>query len=360
MNRNAKIYIAGHTGLAGSALFRYLIKDGFNNVIFKDHNELDLTNQKSTLSFFETEKPEYVFLAAAKVGGILANNTYKAEFIYTNIQIQTNVIHASYLTSVKKLLFLGSSCIYPKNVKLPIKEESLLTGEFESTNAPYALAKTLGVKMCEYYFQQYACNFITLMPCNLFGPNDNYNFESSHVFAALIRKIFLAKCLENNDWKLIHKDLAKHSASEIENIISNEDIIDFLSKQGIRKNDNEVVLTLWGNGEPCREFLHSDDLAEICVNIMKTVDAKQLFEKYNLLHINVGTGKSLKIKELAEIIKKIAGFHGCFSYNNNNLNGFYDRELSLDKLNDIANYKPFALSKRIGDVFMEYKNSYEL
>lgn len=358
MNKNAKIYIAGHTGLVGSALLKYLKKAGYINVITRNHNELDLTNQQDTLSFFNTEKPEYVFLAAAKVGGILANNIYKAEFIYKNTQIQTNVIHSSYLTSVKKLLFLGSSCIYPKNAELPIKEECLLTSAFESTNAPYALAKTLGVKMCEYYFQQYGCNFITVMPCNLFGPGDNYNFESSHVIAALIRKIFLAKCLENNDWELILKDLAKYSASEIKKIKTNGDIIDYLAKQGIERKDKDVILTLWGSGEQYREFLHSDDFAEICVNMMNTINAKQLFEKFNLLHINIGTGNGLKIKKLAETIKEIADFHGYFAFNNK-LNGFDMRKLSLEKLNELISYKPVPLRRRIEDVYFGYQNSYE-
>ena len=354
MDKTSKIFVAGHTGLVGSALLRSLTKQGFSNLVIKKHDELDLTNQQATLSFFEKERPEYVFLSAAKVGGIIANNSYKAEFIYTNTQIQTNVIHSSYLVGVKKLLFLGSSCIYPKNVNLPIKEESLLTGELEQTNAPNAIAKTLGVKMCEYYYQQYGCNYLSVMPCNLFGENDNYDFETSHVIASLIRKIYLAKCLEDDKWNFIQRNLSEHTLLNFHGENTRSELEQYLSKLGIEKKENGVQITLFGNGESSREFLHSDDLAEICIKIMMNINAKSLFDKYNLLHINIGAGYVMKIKELAEAIKTIAHFNGSFLYNNQ-LIGFDKRFLSLDKLNELIDYKSVNANKRIDEVYKAYE-----
>lgn len=209
MNKESKIYIAGHNGMVGSAITRKLREKGYTNIIGRKIGELDLTNQQAVADFFKAENPEYVFLAAAKVGGIMANNTYRAQFIYENLMIQNNIIHSAYLNGVKKLLFLGSSCIYPKNAPQPLKEEYLLTGELEQTNEPYAIAKIAGIKLCESYYRQYGCNFISVMPTNLYGPNDNYNLETSHVLPALIRKMHLGKCLENNDWKALRQDLGK-------------------------------------------------------------------------------------------------------------------------------------------------------
>ncbi len=351
MEKTSKIYIAGHNGLVGSALQRNLIENGYENLLIRSHSELNLTNQAETNSFFSDEKPEYVFLAAAKVGGIFANNTYRADFIYNNIQIQTNVIQAAYLTGVEKLMFFGSSCIYPRNISQPISEESLLCGDLEPTSEPYAIAKIAGVKMCESYFRQYGCNYLSVMPCNLFGTKDNYDFDSSHVLAALIRKFYLANCLEKNKWEEIRKNLLKHS--NINSLASNKEILSFLSKQGICKEDNKVSLTLWGSGETYREFMHSDDLAEICVQLMNNVDAKDLFEKYQITHINIGTNKELKIKELAELIRNKSGFNGEIIFNNK-YDGIYRKLLSTDKLKYYLSTNINSVEEGIDSVFESY------
>jgi GDP-L-fucose synthase len=260
MNKDSNIYIAGHRGMVGSALVRVLEQNGYNNLVLRTSKELNLTDQLAVKEFFESEKPEYVFLAAAKVGGIVANNTYRAEFIYENLMIQNNVIHNSYLSGVKKLMFLGSSCIYPKNAPQPLKEEYLLTGLLEPTNEPYAIAKIAGIKMCEAYRDQYGCNFISVMPTNLYGPNDNYDLNNSHVLPALLRKFIEAK---NN-------------------------------------GDNSV--TLWGTGTPLREFLHVDDLASACLFLMNSYNEKEF--------LNIGVGEDISILDLAKLVKTIVGFEG--------------------------------------------------
>jgi GDP-L-fucose synthase len=257
---NSKIYIAGHRGMVGSAIMRNLQKKGFSNFVLRTSEELDLRNQQQVADFFEAEKPEYVFMAAAKVGGIKANDTYRAEFLYDNLMIQNNVIHSAYVNKVTKLLFLGSSCIYPKLAPQPLKEEYLLSGYLEDTNEPYAIAKIAGIKMCENYRRQYSCNFISVMPTNLYGPNDNYNLNNSHVLPALIRKF--------------------HDAKE----------------------NNMAFVEMWGTGSPLREFLHADDLGDACVFLMQTYNGVQ--------HVNVGTGTDLSIKDLALLIKKIVGYQG--------------------------------------------------
>ena len=259
MNSNSKIYIAGHRGLVGSAIHKTLMDKGYINIIVRTHNELDLTNQDAVSKFFVKEKPEYVILAAAKVGGILANNNYRADFLYENLMIQNNVIHHSYLNKVKKILFLGSTCIYPKNAPQPIKEEYLLTDTLEYTNEPYAIAKIAGMKMCESYNLQYGTNFISVMPTNLYGPNDNFDFEKSHVLPALIRKIHLAKLLSELKFKEILEDI---------NFDSSDKARQFLSKIGV----TEANVEIWGTGEPRREFLWSEDMAEACVFIMENRD----------------------------------------------------------------------------------------
>ena len=260
MNSNSKIYIAGHRGMVGSAILRNLQKKGFTNFILKTSQELDLRDQKQVADFFEKEKPEYVFLAAAKVGGIQANNTYRADFLYENLMIQNNVIHSAFVNKVNKLLFLGSSCIYPKLAPQPLKEEYLLSGNLEDTNEPYAIAKIAGIKLCENYNRQYNCNFISVMPTNLYGPNDNYNLNNSHVLPALIRKF--------------------HEA----------------------KQSNAPFVEMWGTGSPLREFLHADDMADACVYLMQTYNGSQ--------HVNIGTGVDLTIKDLAIMIQKIVGYTG--------------------------------------------------
>lgn len=272
MKKNSKIYIAGHRGLVGSAIVKNLEEKGYTNLIFRTHKELDLTNQREVEKFFESEKPEFVILAAAKVGGIIANNIYRADFIYENLAIQNNVIHQSYKHKVKKLLFLGSTCIYPKDAPQPMSEEYLLTSPLEYTNEPYAIAKIAGIKMCESYNLQYGTNFISVMPTNLYGPNDNFDLETSHVLPALLRKIHEAKL-----------------------------------------SDAQTV-EIWGSGEPRREFLYSEDMADACVFILENRDFKETYESDNKeirnTHINIGTGIDISIKELALVIKKIIGFKG--------------------------------------------------
>jgi GDP-L-fucose synthase len=319
MQKTSKIYIAGHNGMVGSAIDRNLIKEGYSNLVYTPFPQFDLTNQQVVAGFFEKEKPEYVILAAAKVGGILSNNTYRAQFIYENLMIQNNIIHHSYLNGVKKLLFLGSSCIYPGKCPQPIKEEYLLTGDLEYTNEPYAIAKIAGIKMCESYNIQYGTDFVSVMPTNLFGPNDNYNLETSHVLPAMIRKIHLGKCLMNNNWQSLRKDLDKRPIEGISGQSSDTDILKILGKYGIRQstinNRKSTDITLWGTGSPYREFLYVDDLADACVFIMNSIDyidlkalSSETSADIKNTHINIGTGKDLTIKDLAEMIKHIVGF----------------------------------------------------
>ena len=329
MKKNSKIYVAGHRGLAGSAIVKNLQKKGYTNLILKTHKELDLTNQQAVEEFFASEKPEFVFLAAAKVGGIVANNTYRADFIYENLQIQNNVIHNAYKYGVKKLMFLGSTCIYPKNCPQPMKEEYLLTSELEYTNEPYAIAKIAGIKMCENYNLQYGTNFISVMPTNLYGENDNFDLEKSHVLPALIRKIHLGKCLEEENWEEIKKDLNKNPIEEINGNSSKEEILKILEKYGIlfkiQNSKFKTSIEVWGSGKPKREFLYSDDMADACVYLMEKVDFKDIVSQNNSklktqnstfsnevrnTHINIGTGKDISIKELANTIKDIVKYNG--------------------------------------------------
>ena len=280
MDKLSKIYIAGHTGLVGSSILRNLESKGYSNFVFTPYPEFDLRNQQQVEDFFQKEKPDYVFLAAAKVGGIVANNIYRAGFIYDNLQIQNNIIHFSHKYGVKKLLFLGSSCIYPKNSLQPMKEEYLLTDTLEYTNEPYAIAKIAGIKMCESYNLQYGTNFISVMPTNLYGPNDNYDLEKSHVLPAIIRKMHLGECLMNDDWDNIRADLNKLPIEGVNGNSKKDEILNILSKYGIqitpdsnRDHQSPITrITLWGSGKPRREFLHSDDLADACVYLMDKVD----------------------------------------------------------------------------------------
>jgi len=359
MEKDAKIYVAGHRGLVGSAIVRKLRSEGYDNLILRTHSELDLTRQREVEEFFIKEKPEYVFLSAAKVGGILANNTYKADFIYNNMMIAFNIIHSSYKVKVKKLLFLGSSCIYPKNCPQPIKEDYLLTGSLEPTNEAYALAKISGLKMCDYYREQYGCDFISAMPTNLYGPNDNYNLETSHVLPAMIRKMHLAKCLEQNDLVTIREDLNKRPYSTKEKYsteMSDNEIIKLLQSFGININNsklktnnstfNEVALTLWGSGSPYREFLHVDDLADSLLFLINN------YSDYG--HINVGTGEDLTIKELAETVKKIVGFNGCINWDTSKLDGTPQKLLDVYKINKTGWKDKISLKDGIEKVYGSY------
>ncbi len=358
MNKDSKIFIAGHNGMVGSAILRKLKSIGFGNFVLRNSKELDLTNQAEVNLFFSNEKPEYVFLAAAKVGGIKANNTFRAEFIYENLMIQNNVIHAAFKNQTKKLLFLGSSCIYSKNAPQPLKEEYLLTGSLEQTNEPYAIAKIAGIKMCENYFHQYGSNFISVMPTNLYGPNDNYDLKNSHVLPALIRKIYLAKLLETQNWKAIKDDLIKNSHEFLngENLVA--EILNYLSEQGIIQPENKKIeIKLWGTGEVYREFLHVDDFAEICIQIFNKMDAKKLYIDLKQTHVNVGTGKDLQIKELANLIKEIVGFEGDFTWSSAKLDGTQKKCLDISLMNSIISYQSMELEDGIMKAYQNYLNS---
>lgn len=305
ISANDKIYIAGHRGMVGSAIVRNLKARGFNNIITRSSSELDLRNQKQVSDFFKSEKPDLVFLAAAKVGGIHANNTYRAEFLYDNLMIQSNVIHSAYENKVKKLMFLGSSCIYPKMAPQPLKEEYLLTGLLEPTNEPYAIAKITGIKMCDAYRDQYGCSFVSVMPTNLYGPNDNYDLQKSHVLPALIRKIHVAK---------------ETGANSVE---------------------------VWGSGNPLREFLHVDDMADACVYLMEKYDERG--------PINIGTGEDLTIRELAELISKVIGFKGSLKFDPSKPDGTPRKLMDVSKLHSLGWKHKIRLEEGIASVYNEVK-----
>jgi len=357
MQKNSKIFIAGHNGMVGSAIYRNLKNKGFNNFVLKSKNELDLTVQSDVDSFFKEEKPEFVFLAAAKVGGIIANNTYRADFIYDNLAIQNNVINSSFKYDVKKLLFLGSSCIYPKNSPQPIKEDYLLTGPLEYTNEPYAIAKITGIKMCQSYNIQYGCDFISVMPTNLYGPNDNYDLKTSHVLPALIRKFHLAKCLENDDWDSIIKDINKNSNISVTKHIDKDNIIKFLIDNGIIKVYNEVYVTVFGTGIAQREFMHVDDAAEACTFIMENVSGDTLYNKLKKTHINIGTGVDISIRDLTYLIKDTIGFNGGIYWDGTKPDGTLKKQLDVSLINSLGwNYKT-NLKEGIIITYKQYKNN---
>jgi GDP-L-fucose synthase len=363
MDRFSKIYIAGHTGMVGSAIHRNLLSKGFTNFIFTSFPPYDLTNQQIVSDFFEKEKPEYVFLSAAKVGGIMANNTFRAQFIYENIMIQNNIIHQSYLNGVKKLLFLGSSCIYPKECPQPIKEEYLLTGELEFTNEPYAIAKISGIKTCEAYNLQYGTNFISVMPTNLYGPNDNYDLANSHVLPALIRKMHLGKCFENKEWEGLRKDLKKRPIDGVNGTSSDSDIKEVLSNFGIKYDlpQNSVSISLWGTGNPYREFLYVDDLADACVFVMQNVNFSDLSALCPVpradiknTHINIGSGKDQTILELANLVKKIIGFKGELLWDSTKPDGTLRKLLDVSKINRLGWKEKISLEDGIKMVYEKY------
>jgi len=326
MEKNAKIYVAGHRGLVGSAIVKNLQTRGYTNILMRTHNELDLTSQKAVADFFAGEKPEYVFLSAAKVGGIVANNTYRGEFIYDNMMIQNNVIHQSYLHGVKKLMFLGSTCIYPKNAPQPMKEDCLLTDTLEYTNEPYAIAKIAGIKMCESYNLQYGTNFISVMPTNLYGPNDNFDLEKSHVLPAMIRKIHLAKLLRDNHTQAVLDDLKMDDL---------EKALGYLKGFGVSGERVEI----WGSGKPMREFLWSEDMADACVFLMESRDFKDTFsttKEIRNTHINIGTGVDISIRDLAYLIREIVGFTGELYFNTDKPDGTMKKLTDVSKLHALG------------------------
>ena len=402
LSKDSKIFVAGATGLVGSAIVRKLLEKGYRNIIgsyfsrnpeplysgYEEYIEkghikflqIDLTNQAEVEKFFEKEKPEYVFLAAAKVGGIWANNVYRADFIYQNLQIQNNAIHQSYLNNVKKLLFLGSTCIYPRDCPQPMKEEYLLTGELEYTNEPYAVAKIAGMKMCESYNLQYGTNFISVMPTNLYGYNDNFDMEKSHVLPALLRKIHLANALEEENWEAIRQDLNKRPIERIDGSASKEVILRVLEKHGVKLVTRHVSpvtqVEVWGTGKPKREFLWSEDMADACIFLMEQINFRDVVklmypdldlakdtplieyvkkgQKIKNTHINIGTGKEISIKDLAYLIKDIVGFKGEIYFNSSKPNGTPRKVTDVSRLHSLGWQHKVSLEEGIKKLYEWY------
>lgn len=341
MHKESKIFVAGHRGLVGSAITKKLKEKGYQNICTRTRSELDLKDCSAVESFFKKEKPEYVFLAAAKVGGIVANNKYRADFLYENLMIQTNVIHQSYLNGVKKLMFLGSTCIYPKNCPQPIKEEYMLTGSLEYTNEPYAIAKIAGMKMCESYNLQYGTNFISAMPTNLYGPGDNFDLEKSHVLPALLRKMFIGKLIENEQWDRLHNHLAQMPLPNLDASEDIEVILRNFEKYGILVEKGKVKVEIWGSGKPLREFLWSEDMADACVFLMERINFSDVVSSMKTKeirnsHINIGSGAEVSIKELAYLIKEIVGFEGELFFNSSKKDGTMRKVTDTSKLEDLG------------------------
>ena len=350
MNIDSKIYIAGHNGMVGSAIKRNLESRGFSNLVTRSKEQLNLLSEESVARFFAAEKPEYVVLAAAKVGGIVANSIYRGQFVYENLMIQNHVIHQSYLHGVKKLLFLGSSCIYPRMAEQPMSEDALLTGLLETTNEPYAIAKIAGIKMCEAYHAQYGCNFISIMPTNLYGQNDNYDLEKSHVLPALIRKMYLGKCLMENDWNKLRADLNKLPIEGVNGSSSDEAILQVLDKYGISNTNDEVLITLWGTGSPMREFLHVDDMADSSVFLLMNYDAPDSIPS----HVNAGCGEDLSIKDLSEIVRKTVGYAGKVIWDSSKPDGTPRKLMDVSKLKSLGWEPKISLEEGIRRVVATY------
>lgn len=385
LDKDTKIYVAGHRGLVGSAIWKNLEARGYHNLVGRTHSELDLTNQAQVRAFFDEEQPEAVVLAAAHVGGIMANSLYRADFIMLNMQMQCNVISESFRHNVKKLLFLGSTCIYPKNATQPIKEDELLTSPLEYTNEEYALAKISGLKMCESYNLQYGTNYIAVMPTNLYGPNDNFHLENSHVMPAMMRKIYLAKLINEGDWQAIRTDLNKRPVESVDGTANEERILEVLSKYGISNN----AVQLWGTGKPLREFLWSEDMADASVHVLLDVDFSDIIgiEKYSSVfygaeingqndrnsntgrggaipalgeirncHINVGTGKEITIKELAMLIAKAVDFKGDIQFDASKPDGTPRKLTDVTKLNNLGWKHKVEIADGVSKLFAWYQH----
>lgn len=336
MEKNAKIYIAGHRGLVGSAIWKNLQEKGYTHLIGRTHQELDLLDGVAVRDFFDREQPEYVFLAAAFVGGIMANSIFRADFIYKNLQIQQNIIGESFRHNVKKLLFLGSTCIYPRDAEQPMKEEVLLTSPLEYTNEPYAIAKIAGLKMCESFNLQYGTNYIAVMPTNLYGPNDNFDLERSHVLPAMIRKIHLAHCLKEGNWEAVRRDLNQRPVEGVDGSASQEAILTLLKKYGVTESE----ISLWGTGTPLREFLWSEEMADASVFVMEHVDFKDTYTEgakdIRNCHINIGTGKEISIRGLAELIVQTVGYQGQLTFDSSKPDGTMRKLTDPSKLHALG------------------------
>ncbi|MCR4774655.1 MAG: GDP-L-fucose synthase [Prevotella sp.] len=388
LDKNAKIYVAGHHGLVGSAIWNNLKARGYNNLIGRTHRELDLTDQVAVKKFFDEEKPDAVVLAAAFVGGIMANSLYRADFIMQNMKIQCNVISNAYSHGVKKLLFLGSTCIYPKNAPQPMKEDALLTSPLEYTNEEYAIAKIAGLKMCESYNLQYGTNYIAVMPTNLYGPNDNFHLENSHVMPAIMRKVYLSKLIHDENWDAIKVDMDKRPVEGVTGSNTKEEILNVLAKYGIENNK----VTLWGTGSPLREFLWSEDMADASVHVLLNVDFKDIIgiEKYSSVfygakadgavdrnnsegrggaipslgeirncHINVGTGKELTIRQLSELVVKAVGFEGEVFFDSSKPDGTPRKLIDVEKLHRLGWTHKVEIEDGVKKLFDWYKQSLE-
>lgn len=386
LDKNSKIYIAGHHGLVGSAIWNNLQARGYKNLIGRSHKELDLTDQKAVKEFFDSERPDAVVLAAAFVGGIMANSLYRADFIMQNMMMQCNVIGNAYSHGVKKLLFLGSTCIYPKNAPQPMKEDALLTSPLEYSNEEYAIAKIAGLKMCESYNLQYGTNYIAVMPTNLYGPNDNFHLENSHVMPAMMRKVYLAKLIHDNNWDAIKTDMDKRPVESVTGSNTKDEILAVLAKYGI--GDNKVVL--WGTGTPLREFLWSEDMADASVHVLLNVDFKDIIgiEKYSSVfhgasvdgdvdrntsegrggaipalgeirncHINVGTGKELTIRELSELVVRTVGFEGVIEFDSSKPDGTPRKLIDVEKLHSLGWIHKVEIEDGVQKLFDWYKDS---
>ena len=361
MNKTAKIYVAGHRGLVGSAIWNNLKQRGYTQLIGRTSAELDLRDQNAVAAFFSTEKPEYVFLAAAKVGGIMANSIYRADFIYENLAIQNNVIHNAWKNGVKKLLFLGSTCIYPREAPQPMREDALLTSPLEYTNEPYAIAKIAGIKLCESYNLQYGTNFMAVMPTNLYGPNDNFDLEKSHVLPALLRKIYLGKCLEEQNWEAVQKDLNQRPIEGLDGHAPKTELLKMLSKYGITapSDTQKVAVEIWGSGAPLREFLWSEEMADACVFLMENVDFPELSKatanaEIRNTHINIGTGKEISIKALAEQIKVTLGFSGDLHFNTAKPDGTLRKLCDVSKLHRLGWHHKIEIEEGIEKLYRWY------
>ncbi len=354
MNKEAKIYVAGHRGLVGSAIWQNLQEKGYTNLTGRTHQELDLLDSVAVKRFFDEEQPEYVILAAAYVGGIMANNRYRADFIYRNLQIQQNVIGESFRHSVKKLVFLGSTCIYPREAEQPIKEEALLTSPLEYTNEPYAIAKIAGLKLCESFNLQYGTNYIAVMPTNLYGPNDNFHLENSHVLPAMLRKLYLAKCLSEQDWEAVRRDLSLRPVEQIGGLASEADIRQVLTKYGIYPDKVE----LWGTGKPLREFLWSEEMADATVFIMEHIDFKdtcpQGSREIRNCHINIGTGKEISIAGLAGLIQQVVGFEGEVFFDASKPDGTMRKLTDVSKLHALGWHHKIEIEEGVRRLYVWY------